>query len=271
MSFSKINNNFNIAKLHNLPSGNFRSFKATDDSDNLPNDLTEDNNVKKLSDDEIYALSAYLPDKKMSKVAANTMKTLLVTVPVLDTAATALVKKGNLATKIKAGAKSAGKWGAVLAAGAAVAGMKNLVNSHVEPLDKLDKKHPVLSTIIDFSAIYTAFDMVNKGACAFKDVVKSKFPDFVQKADRHVYQPVKKVLNNSFVNKKLVMPAEKFVEKRPYLGIANNISAFVLMPAMIVASYIRYSKELTNRNLQVQNNINILTAVNNAIAEDSQE
>lgn len=267
MSFSKINNNFNISKL---PSNNLRSFKAADNSDDLPNDHEKDTEltVNKLTDDDIYQLSTFIPDKKMSKVAANTLKTAFVTIPVLDSIAAAVVKKGHLASKLKFGAKNALRWGSVFAAGLAVAGTKTAVNSRVKPLDDFDKKHPLLSTVVDFAAIYTAYDLFNKGVKTSAVAFKELFPKFTQKVNKNVYNPVKNILNNSIINKKIIQPAEKFVAKRPYLGRTNKFSALMLAPAMLVASFVRYKKEENNRNEQVKNNMNFLQALNDSISAD---
>ena len=265
MSFSKINN-FNIS---NLPSKNLRSFKAAENFDDLPKEKETDNEqmFNKLTDDDIYQLSTFIPDKKMSKVAANTMKTVFVTIPVLDSVAAAVVKKGSLSTKLKYGTKNALRWGSVIAAGMAVVGTKAAINSKVKPLDDFDKKHPVLATIVDFSAIYTVYDLFNRGVKTSALAFKELFPKFTNNMNNKVYNPIKNLLNNSIVNKKLVQPAEKFVEKRPYLGRTNKLSALMLAPALLVASFVRYNREEKNRNEQVENNMKFLHAINDVIAD----
>ena len=265
MSLSKINN-FNIS---NLPSKNFRSFKAAENFDDLPKEKETDNEqmFNKLTDDDIYQLSTFIPDKKMSKVAANTMKTVFVTIPVLDSVAAAVVKKGSLSSKLKYGTKNALRWGSVIAAGMAVVGTKAAINSKVKPLDDFDKKHPVLATIVDFSAIYTVYDLFNRGVKTSALAFKELFPKFTNNMNNKVYNPIKNLLNNSIVNKKLVQPAEKFVEKRPYLGRTNKLSALMLAPAMLVASFVRYNREEKNRNEQVENNMKFLHAINDVIAD----
>lgn len=265
MSFSKINN-FNIS---NLPSNNLRSFKAAENFDDLPKEKETDNEqmFNKLTDDDIYQLSTFIPDKKMSKVAANTMKTVFVTIPVLDSVAAAVVKKGSLSSKLKYGTKNALRWGSVIAAGMAVVGTKAAINSNVKPLDDFDKKHPVLATIVDFSAIYTVYDLFNRGVKTSALAFKELFPKFTNNMNNKVYNPIKNLLNNSIVNKKLVQPAEKFVEKRPYLGRTNKLSALMLAPAMLVASFVRYNREEKNRNEQVENNMKFLHAINDVIAD----
>ena len=265
MSFSKINN-FNIS---NLPSNNLRSFKAAENFDDLPKEKETDNEqmFNKLTDDDIYQLSTFIPDKKMSKVAANTMKTVFVTIPVLDSVAAAVVKKGSLSSKLKYGTKNALRWGSVIAAGMAVVGTKAAINSKVKPLDDFDKKHPVLATIVDFSAIYTVYDLFNRGVKTSALAFKELFPKFTNNMNNKVYNPIKNLLNNSIVNKKLVQPAEKFVEKRPYLGRTNKLSALMLAPAMLVASFVRYNREEKNRNEQIENNMKFLHAINDVIAD----
>ena len=270
MSFSKINNSFNI---YNLPSKNLRSFKAADNSDNLPNkeDIDEEQIAKKISDDEIYALSAFVPDKKMSKVAENTMKAALVTIPIVDTVVSSAVKKGNLSAKLKYGVQNTLRWGSVIAAGLAVTGAKAAINSKVKPLDDFDKKHPVVSKIIDFAAMFTAYDFFNNGIKTSAVAFKELFPGVANSMNKKVYAPVKNFLNNSFVNRKIVQPAEKFVEKRYYLGRANKFAAFMAAPAMFVAAFVRCHREEKNRNEQVNRNMNFLYALNEAVANKAND
>ena len=85
MFYSKINYNFNKYQ-NNLTSKNVRSFKSADNSVDFQKDNNEPDNLEetKFSEDEIYRLSAFVPDKKMSEVAKNTVKTMFVTIPVID-------------------------------------------------------------------------------------------------------------------------------------------------------------------------------------------
>ena len=162
----------------------------------MPKEKETDNEqmFNKLTDDDIYQLSTFIPDKKMSKVAANTMKTVFVTIPVLDSVAAAVVKKGSLSSKLKYGTKNALRWGSVIAAGMAVVGTKAAINSKVKPLDDFDKKHPVLSTIVDFSAIYTVYDLFNRGVKTSALAFKELFPKFTNNMNNKVYNPIKNLL-----------------------------------------------------------------------------
>ena len=270
MSFSKINNNFNIANLQKTQSSiSQRSFKAAANvEDNTgSNDNRHVFGRNKLSDNDIYKLSSSMPDERLSKVAKNMAKTLFLTIPVLDTIASAAVKKGNLSAKLKRGIVNAGRWASVFAAGASVAGVKSVVYSKSKMLDDFDRKHPVVSTIVDFSAIYTAFNFVNKGFKTVSASFKELFPSFTNNVKNNFYTPLKNIVNNSFINKKLVIPVENFVNKRPYLGRANKFSAMMLVPAMVMASFVRYEKEIKHRNITVDNNIGLRKAVNDIMPD----
>lgn len=269
MFYSKINYNFNKYQ-NNLTSKNVRSFKSADNSVDFQKDNNEPDNLEetKFSEDEIYRLSAFVPDKKMSEVAKNTVKTMFVTIPVIDSVIAGAVKKGNLASKLKYGAINAGRWGGVIATGLSVFAAKNAVNSKVKPLDDFNKNHPILATIVDLGAICTGLNLLNEGIATTASSFKELFPKFVDKTNRHVYLPVKNVLNNSLINKKLVLPAEKFVEKRPYLGRANKLSSLMVVPAMFIASFVRYNKELKNRDEQVKSNMQFLSALNKLTSDD---
>ncbi len=260
MIFSIVKNNYNLAKsqdknnLHTL-----RNFKAIENSENILETPSQEN---KLSDSDLFFISSYEPDKKFAKVANNTFKTLFVTIPVLDTVLSGAIKSGNLSSKLFKSLSTAGKWGAVFAAGTAVAATKFIINSKVEKLDNFDKKHPVLSTFVDFFAIYCTFDFVRRSGNKTSSYVNKKFPKFLSYLDKFIAQPLKSGLNKSYINNKMVIPADKFMMKRPYLASSTKLLASLIVPAMTMASIFRFDKELKNRNSQVEKNISILRSIN---------
>lgn len=261
MISSIVKNNYNIAKSQdNFYSHTLRNFKAIENSDDESKNSALQN---KLTEDDIAVLSSYAPDKKLSKVASKTLKTLMVTIPVLDVIVMGATKSGNLSSKISKSLHTAGKWGTVFAAGAAVSASKSLINSKVEKLDNFDKKHPVASTFLDFFAIYSTYDFLLRNGKKISMFAKDKFPKLVNSFDKFLKTPVANALNKSLVNKKIIVPAEKFVAKRPYLASTIKLSTAVMVPAMLIASFLRFDKELKNRNSQVERNKMFLNALNN--------
>lgn len=260
MIFSIVKNNYNIAKsqdkndLHTL-----RNFKAVENSENIVKSSSKED---KLSDVDLFFISSYEPDKKFTKVADNALKTLLVTIPILDTVLSGAIKSGNLSSKLFKSLSTAGKWGAVFTAGTAVAATKSIINSKVEKLDNFDKKHPLLSTFADFFAIYCTFDFLLRAGNKTLSYVDKKFPKFLSHLDKFIAQPLKSGLNKSYINNKMVIPADKFMMKRPYLASSTKLLASLIVPAMTMASIIRFDKELKNRNAQIEKNISLLRSIN---------
>lgn len=263
MSISKINNSSYFSKSQNLSSPkSLSSFQGKHFSGEQ-----DDAAVEKLSDDDLKTLASIGPNYRFGRVTQNTIKALLVTVPLLDTAVSGLVKKGNLSDKLLKSAGTAGKWGAVFAVAAAFGAVKGFVNSKSETLDKFNKKHSMISTAIDFAVLYTGFNAFLNGSKNLFEYTKNSFPKIVNGFKNVISNPLKNMLNSSFVNKKLVKPAEHFVSKHPNLAAANKVTASLLVPTMAVAVLLRFSKEAKNHDKDVQNNYQFLKGINNLLPD----
>lgn len=245
MSISKINNSFSFSSSQN-PS---------------PQDL------RKLSDEELYFLASYDSDKRYSNVSKKSMKTMLFAIPLVDSIASGLVKKGNLSDKILKSSKTLGKWGAVFVAALAVFGIKRAVNNNSATLDNIDKEHRFLSLGIDLAAVY--YTLTN--ALKLKDVAKkqfnAKFPKFTKNVKDFALTPLKGFINNSFINKKLVLSAERIASKKPHFVVSNKIVASLLAPVMAGAVLLRVHNEAQKRERNINNNYTALKGLNEMISQ----
>lgn len=264
MSISKIKDIHISSKSQNqLSHKSLRNFKGspTNEHDNgIPV-------VTKFSDNDLRYLSYVEPDKRFKEISKNTIKTLLVAIPIIDIVASGIVKRGNLSSKLSKSLGTAGEWSAIFATAVAVNGVKDLVNSKSEKLSKFDKNHGFAATLVDFAAMFIGFNALLASSKELFEYTKNSFPNFKKFISGSVLKPVKKFLNNSFVNNKIVKPAEEFVANRPSLAFANKLTASLLVPTLGIASLIRYTKELKHRNESANINYQILKYYNDFLPE----
>lgn len=210
--------------------------------------------IRRFSDEELMRFSSEEPDRRFRKVSKKVVNTLLFTIPAVDIAASTIVKKGALASKLKRGALTAGIWTAAFSAGSAVQSVKKFVNSRSDFFNDFNKNHPFVATLVDFAAIFAAFTAVIQGI---------SYLSF----NKNIKEPVKKFLNNSAFNKKLIKPAEEFVLKRPSIAKAGKISAVLLVPAMFTGVLARFLAEAKKRDENIVNNYVFLKHINNFIPD----
>ena len=210
--------------------------------------------IRRFSDEELMRFSSEEPDRRFRKVSKKVVNTLLFTIPAVDIAASAIVKKGALASKLKRGLMTAGIWTAAFSAGSAVQSVKKFVNSRSDFFNDFNKNHPFVATLVDFAAIFAAFTAVIQGI---------SYLSF----NKNIKEPVKKFLNNTVFNKKLIKPAEEFVLKRPCIAKAGKISAVLLVPAMFAGVLARLLAEAKKRDENIVNNYVFLKHINNFIPD----
>ena len=177
MSISKINNNIYFSKSQNhSPSKSLRSFQGKQFSESQDDSQV----VTKLSDEDLKILASVGPNNRLQKVSQKTVNTLLFTIPIIDSVATGLVKKGQLSSKLSSTAKTAGKWGAVFAVAASLNAVKRFVNSKSDALDKFNKEHAFASTMIDFAVLYTLSMLLLMRVKTFLNIQKTVSPLLVK-------------------------------------------------------------------------------------------
>ncbi|MBS4760669.1 MAG: hypothetical protein KHX03_08250 [Clostridium sp.] len=257
MSISKINNSSTIFKTQN----NLRNFHGTENMFNKH--AIDDSSSQKLSSEEIYELASAQPNKILNKVVKNSLKTIIVGVPVVDSLFSGIAESGSLSQKVFKSARTMGKWGLVFASGAAVIGLKKFVNKHAETLDNFDKKNRAAAIGVDAAAFYaamtTAFSMKNKT----KSLLYKVFPDTAQKINTKLLKPIKRTLDFSVFNKKIVKPFEKYVSKKPYYKPVAKTTALLLAPAISIAAFCRVHNEAKKQRENVFVRYALLSYINN--------
>lgn len=248
MSILRINtiNKYSAANHQNLS----KNFKA------------DDSVSRKFTDEELLEMASYAPDKKMYKVSKNAFKSLLIAVPALDVALTAVTKKGALASKVKSAAIVSTFWTTAFAIMLALGKTKKAVNNRSKLLDDFNKEHPFASTFVDLAAMFAVFKGALVGGNKICNFIKISMPEKVQVMKNKVVNPVKTMLNKSFVNRKAVQPFENYLEKNPVAAKAFKTTALLTVPTVILATFLRYAAEAKKRNENVENNYYILKTIN---------
>lgn len=255
MPISKINNSL--------------SFKQTQ------NPGVEPTKLYRLDDDTLYDIASSDARNRIRKVTNNSLKTVLIGLPVADAVVSGIAHNGQLSSKLTKSASALGKWAGVFAAAAVVLGVKRAVNSKSETLDNLDKNSRFLGFAIDFGALYAAVNIFSNLGKVSKAYAETKFPKFFNSFHKYLKQPVKDILNASVINKKIVKPFENYLTKHPHHNAAMKTAAFILAPIVAIATVLRVSKEINYACNTVDENFTFLKAVNNMLpeknAEDSSE
>lgn len=257
MSSLKINTfNNSLTVHHQNLSKNFKS---------------DDSFSNKLTDRELYEIASFVPDKKMKHVSKNVLKTLLVAVPVMDIAMSALTRQGKLATKVKSAAIVTAFWTTAFATSMVVQKVKNVVNNNSKLLDDFNKHHPFTSTFVDLAVVFGIFKASLNGIHKIANTVKEALPEKTQVLQNNVVKPLKTYLNNSVANKKIVEPFENYMMKNPSTAKAFKITSFLAVPTVILATVLRFAAELSKRNENVENNFYILKAFNENLVHHMDE
>ncbi len=269
MAVLKINHTSNLVNNHSqrLISFGDESLKTHKENSAVQNGQ----NFRRLSDDELRFFSSLEPDRRFFNVSKNVMKTLLIAVPAIDIAVSALSRPGNLSSKIFGGIKSTAMWAGAFVAGTAVSGVKKSVNSRSEFFDNFDKKHAFAGTAIDFAAIYGAFALILNTANVLKNTLTSKFPTISAKIRSGVKEPVKNLLNKSLLNKKVVIPVENYLSKKPNIAKTNKLFASLLVPAIFSGVVLRYIHEAKRHDKACSDNYRFLKNVNELLPHDNKE
>jgi len=232
---------------------NKSSFRGSDDALQATN--------KELFD----FISSYEPNKRFAKVCQNSSK-MLFAIPFIDTFATTMAKNGLLSTKLKAGALTAGVWGSAFLSGTVVSKARKSLNNNSKFFDDLSNNHPVASTFVDLVAMYSLFKGLINSSIKISSFIRNEYPDFSKRFSSKLYNPMKKAINNSFVNKRVVKPLNLLADKHPHFAKNLKLSAKLLTPVILIATLVRFSKESNNRVKQIESNkevLNSLFVVNN--------
>ena len=113
------------------------------------------------SDDQMYAAASNGPLHRLSDVSKKTAKTVIIAAPIVDAFLGGAAQNGALTSKLSKSAVILGKWGAMFAVALGVFGIKKAVNNNVKPLKEFDKRHPAMSFVIDFAALFGGLSVLS--------------------------------------------------------------------------------------------------------------
>ena len=268
MAVSKINNTFYLSNNYQSQPINFGDSFLQPDAQNT--DKKNSSSINKLSEEEIRYYSELEPNKRFINVSKNVYKALLA-IPAIDTIASTITQNGNFASKVLKGSKTAVVWTVAFAAGTLISGIKHAVNSKSEFFDNINKNYPVASTIVDIAAMYGAFAGILTGAGAIKNKITSKFPSLTEKMKNNVKKPVKNLLNKSVINKRIVIPSEKYFEKHTDLLKTKKMFASLIVPVLFTGVLVRYLNEAKYRDNTANENYKFLKSINDSMPDTESE
>ena len=214
---------------------------------------TEQNQIKKYTDEDLIRLAAWEPENRYSKVAKKTARTLLIAAPVVDSILAGAVHEGQLSSKLYKSAKTLGRWGTVFAAGFAIFGVKKVVNKNVEPLDKFNKNHALLAFGVDFTALYTLVSLLKDFGQKTFNKMQNLAPAVFEKASKLKLTTAEKI-NKSVINQKITKSANDYFSKHPHYNSAGKTLALLTVPAMAIAALVRLGNEAKSAADKTQNN-----------------
>ena len=274
MRTSKINQNYFMNSPFYQKSNYLSGFGSSPKKDvhKHPNSSSEEearSRFVSLSDDDLMYMASIQPNKRFQQVDKNFLKTLFIAVPSIDILSTAIFNNNGLAGKLAKGAQRTGLYAGGLALGIALGLGKHFVNSKVEKLDNFNEKHGILSTGIDIAVLLSAFKYIKNNGSKLKNTVKSTFTDSIRDINLHLVSPMKNAINNSRLNKKVIIPLQDTVLKQ-FKGNTKILQIFAssLVPIVGIAACLKWLDEAGYRKNSVKNNFNMLKAIQNMEKED---
>jgi len=213
--------------------------------------------AKSLSPQEILYFSSIEPNKRMYNVSKNVAKTLIA-LPFIDTTLTFLAKNGNLATKMKSSATTAGIWAAAGIAGVLTHAARNKLDNKF--FSDFRQNHPTISGITNFMITFAIFKMILSAPTKLVKVVKN--PDYIK---NKVIQPIKTKINNTYLNKNIIEKANTKIQNIPYLAKGINIVAKLATPVIFIATLARFMNELKTRNNNINANYELISSLQNKL------
>ena len=86
-----------------------------------------------------------------------------------------------------------------------------------------------------------------------------------------VKEPVKNLVNKSLLNKKLILPVETYLAKKPQVAKANKLFASLLVPTIFAGVVLRYIHEAIRHDKACSDNYKFLKNVNELAAQYNKE
>lgn len=224
------------------------------------------NLLYKLSDEQIKEIAFAEPKRRLLDVQKNSKYALLVGLPIVDSLLKGAMTQGSLAKKTTQFLAQQSRWLGVFAVGSALFGAKRFINKKSETLDNFNKKHPVLSTGIDFVALYGALTGATQLLFSTARVINKKFPK-IASINNNVEVKFAKFINNSNLNKKYVSKFDEYLTKNDYAKKAGTFLAITAAPIIAIATLLRCSKEANFAASRANNNFILLNMFNQFLPE----
>lgn len=226
-----------------------------------------ENSLYKLSDEQIKQIALAEPSRRLQSVKKNSVYTLMVGLPLVDSFLSAAMTDGSLAKKSAKFLAQQSRWLGVFAVGSALFGAKHFINKKSEILDNFNKKHPVLATGVDFAALYGSIVGVGVAASSMLKVINNKFPKLTVVFNKNISNKFSKVLDNSVLNKKYVNKFNNYLAKNSYAKKAGTFFAVTAAPVIAIATILRCSKEANFAASRANNNYILLNLFNRFLPE----
>lgn len=229
--------------------------------------------LRDMDDKQIKYLAAWKTAEEQPK-RKNPLKSLLITLPLVDTVSKFIMKNGgtqsiivndfsskvstivheiipgSLSQKMSAAGHTAMKWGGVLLVLGAYNSIKNAIVSRSEKLQNIESKHPVLSMFADIGLFLGSLSLAEKGANKVAEKILKKTPKLVETMGEKVFS-AKKWLDKTYVNTKVLPKISKLVEKvgkkAPLLAIAGLMAVATAPYIVILNGLLKASNQ--NRKL----------------------
>ena len=100
-----------------------------------------------------------------------------------------------------------------------------------------------------------------ENAPVVKDLLVTKFPTQANLLSKKIFAPMKRILNDSVINTRIVKPLNLLADKHPVMSKNLSTAEKLAAPIILLASIFRFVNEAKNRNQNIANNLTLLHAM----------
>lgn len=210
----------------------------------------------------------------------NYLKSLLITLPLVDTLSKFIMQNGGIMTegkinfnnkmydnfkvlpgslsqKMSAAGHTAMKWGGVILVLGIYNSIKNAVVSKSEKMQNFEKRHPLASMFADLGMFLATLSLAEKGSNKIAEKMINKTPGFIAKVSTKVSN-VKSWLDTTTVNTKVLPKISELFgrlsKKAPLLAAAGTLTLLAAPWIVIFNSIVKASKQNREYNAKFLNN-----------------
>ncbi|HNW26428.1 MAG TPA: hypothetical protein PKI94_06530 [Candidatus Gastranaerophilaceae bacterium] len=232
-----------------------------------------------LDDIQLSRLSLLKAKEEQGK-KRNPLKSLLITLPLVDIASKFIMQSGgivhdgninihnrtyekfkilpgSLSKKMSAAGHAAMKWGGVLLVLGIYNSIKDAVVSKSEKLQNIEKNHPFASMLADIGLFLGSLSLAEKGANKIAEKMVIKTPDLLEKVGKKV-SSAKVWLDKTSINTKVLPKVSELFgrlsKKSPLLATFGLVAVAAAPYIVIVNSLFKISKQNRDFNNNYLNN-----------------